>query len=135
MEKKSESLTDQLVAMIGNISDDQKRHLLAMLEQWQQKESRDGTRVHCLVPVDFSTDERVYRDFIHNFSEGGVFIESKEPFRVGQPISLSFSIPHTGKTVTIDAKIIRKEAEGIAAKFSEQLDESQQSIINRVVNT
>jgi len=53
-------------------------------------EKRQHNRRVPLVSVDFAVQGRAYRGFIHNISAGGAFIETRESFKVGAEITMTF---------------------------------------------
>jgi hypothetical protein len=126
-----QNLTDRLIGLIHNISEEKKAQLLELLLEWQKKEQRGDDRVPCLIPVDFSTQDRVYRDFIQNFSNGGVFIETRENLAPGQPVSLTFSAPNSQNHFKIVGTILRSEDKGVAVKFDKKLSPYQEEIIKK----
>ncbi len=127
-------LTERLISLINNLSDDKKEQLLEILLEWQRREQRQDERIPCLIAVDYSTSERFYRDFIQDLSNGGVFIETREPFQIGQNLSLTFSIPKTRSNFKISGKIVRSEANGIAVKFDKKLSGYQKQIIQSAIS-
>jgi hypothetical protein len=127
----TDNLTDRLIGLIHNISEEKKAQLLQLLLEWQKKEQRGDERVPCLIPVDFSTQDRVYRDFIQNFSNGGVFIETRENLDPGQPVSLTFSAPNSQHHFKIVGTILRSEEKGVAVQFEKKLSRYQEEIIRK----
>ncbi len=127
-------LTERLTSLINNLSDEKKEQLLELLLEWQRREQRQDERIPCLIAVDYSTSERFYRDFIQDLSNGGVFIETREPLEVGQSLSLTFSIPKTQSNFKITGKIVRTEAHGIAVKFDKKLSGYQKQIIQSAIS-
>ena len=67
--------------------------------------------------IDYSTDGRLYKDFIKDISAGGVFIETHMPFSVGHEVSLSFPLPRYQKYIKIAGEVVRIAAQGIGVKF------------------
>jgi Tfp pilus assembly protein PilZ len=130
----SQNLTDRLIGLIHNISEEKKEQLLQLLLEWQKNEQRGDQRVPCLIPVDFSTQDRVYRDFIQNFSNGGVFIETRENLAPGQPVSLTFSAPNSQNHFKIIGTILRSEDRGVAVQFERKLSRYQEEIIKNTPN-
>ena len=111
-------VTARLIELISNISEDQQRTLLRLLEEdWQYREQRNHPRKPCFIGVDYATRDRVFKDFIQNINAGGVFIETRMPFSVGQEITLIFSFPNYQKPVKIAAEITRSGPQGIGVKF------------------
>ncbi len=127
-------LTERLTSLINNLSDEKKEQLLEILLEWQRREQRQDTRIPCLIAVDYSTSERFYRDFIQDLSNGGVFIETREPLQVGQNLSLTFSIPNTQSNFKISGKIVRAEENGIAVQFDKKLSGYQKQIIQSAIS-
>ena len=130
-QEANQNLTDRLIGLINNISDEKKEQLLQLLLDWQKKEQRGDDRVPCLIPVDFSTPDRVYRDFIQNFSNGGVFIETRETLAPGQPVSLTFSAPNSQNHFKIVGTVLRSEDKGVAVKFEKKLSRYQEEVIKK----
>ena len=87
---------------------------------------RKHERKTCLLSVDWSVSNSIYTNSIRNVSEGGMFIETTEPFEIGQTISLRILAPsHLNKINQLHAKIRRIEPEGIAVEFLK--DDSRQT--------
>ncbi len=122
-------LTDRLIQLINTIPTEKKHELVKLLQIWQRKEQRENSRVNCMLPVDYSTKDRVYRDFIQNLGNGGVFIETKDPLSVGKSISLTFSIPISQNHYKITGKIVRGEKNGFAVQFSKKLNQFDKQVI------
>jgi Tfp pilus assembly protein PilZ len=125
--------TERLLQAVAKLSPQRKRKLDKLLSEWQRLDYREDSRIHCFLPVDFSTEDRVYQDFIHNLSRGGVFIETLSPFRVGQLLSLIFSLPSEQKTFKISGAIVRTEQDGIGVKFAKNLTVYQKELIHSAI--
>jgi Tfp pilus assembly protein PilZ len=65
--------------------------------------------------VDFVIEDRVYRDFVRNISDGGVFIDTRGAFFVGQEVSLALPFPVSLKRIT--GKVAWVGPDGIGVKF------------------
>jgi Tfp pilus assembly protein PilZ len=128
-------LTDRLMQAVAGLSPQRKKMLEALLQEWERLDYREDTRIPCFLPVDYSTSDRVYQDFINNLSSGGVFIETVSPFAIGQTISLIFSLPQLHKTFKIIGNIVRTEEDGIGVRFSEKLTPYQKEIIHSAIVT
>ncbi len=127
-------LDERMLNLIHNLSNEKKQQLLDLLIEWQKKEQRGHSRIPCLIAVDYTTTQRVYRDFIHDLSKGGVFIETREPFQIGEIISLTFSLPNSQSHFKIAGKIIRSEEGGIAVQFDTKLSKYQEEIIKKSID-
>jgi Tfp pilus assembly protein PilZ len=137
--KKSEhpedidKLTARLIEAVSKLNPKQKKMLDELLKEWNRLDYREDSRIACFLPVDYSTRDRVYQDFINNLSNGGVFIETSSPFSVGQALSLIFSLPALGKTFKATGTIVRTEPDGIGVKFSKKLTPYQKELIHNAV--
>ncbi len=127
----SADMTDQIIALIENISDERKLYLLALLKKWHGQKER-LPRKDCLIPVDYTTQDRMFSDFIQDISASGVFIETKEPFLVGQDITLTFTILSEENPFKITGEIVRTDTQGIAVKFT-NLTEYREWIIKSLL--
>ena len=107
----------QLLDLIKNLSEDKQKRLLSILKKWESEEKREFKRKSCLVPIDYSSADRAFRDFIQNLSVGGVFIETRESFSVGQTVTLTLNMPDSQDHFKVSGEIVRAEPLGIAVKF------------------
>ncbi len=106
-----------------------------LLNEWKMLGQREHDRRSCLIAVDYSTQERFFRDFIQDISAGGVFIETRELFTIGQEIYLTFSIPNSEIPFRITGKVTRATQEGIAVKFknvSKYQEEILQTLLDKI---
>lgn len=127
-------LTDRLIQAVGKLSPQRKKMLEELLKEWERLDYREDSRIPCFLPVDFSTQDRVYQDFINNLSNGGVFIETATSLKMGQTISLIFTVPSLQKTFKIAGSIVRTEQDGIAVKFSKRLTSYQKELIHSAIS-
>ena len=82
-----------------------------------KEEKRSYARKPFFMPVDYSTQDRVYRDFIKDISTGGVFIETLRPLPVGHKISMAFSFPNLRQNFKISGGVVRMDPKGIGVAF------------------
>ncbi len=79
-------------------------------------------RKHFRYPVDIRVEVIVegydHKALIKNISQGGVLIETKELFTIGQAISMTYSSPNFGEENRVGT-IIRVSEQGIGVKFRE----------------
>jgi hypothetical protein len=115
---KDAATTLRLMDLIDNMSEDQRQALLDMLEDWQFTKRRKHPRKSWVAPVDYTVEDRAFKDFIKNISAGGVFIETRTPFSVGQEISMSFSFTTFDDPIKTKGKIFWANILGIGVKFS-----------------
>jgi Tfp pilus assembly protein PilZ len=127
-------LTERLIAGVSSLSLERKKMLDELLTEWARLDLREDSRLACFLPVDYSTKDRVYQDFINNLSNGGGFIETSVPFRVGQFISLTFTVPSLNKTFKVAGTIVRTDQDGIGIQFSKKLTPYQKELIHSAIS-
>ena len=127
-------LTDRLIQAVRKLSPQRKKMLEELLNEWEHLDYREDSRIPCFLPVDYSTADRVYQDFINNLSNGGVFIETAATLNAGQPISLIFTVPSLQKTFKVSGTIVRSERDGIGVRFSKKLTPYQKELIHSAIS-
>ena len=85
----------------------------------QIREKRKYPRKTCFMAVDYVSQGRAYTDFIGNTSRGGVFIETRSPFLVGEKVSLTFMPPNYQRSIRTAGKVVRTNPQGIGVKCRE----------------
>jgi len=126
-------MTDRLIQAVTKLSPQRKKMLEELLNEWERLDYREDSRIPCFLPVDYSTTNRVYQDFINNLSNGGVFIETAAALSKGQTISLIFTVPTLQKSFKISGTIVRTEQDGIGVKFSKKLTPYQKELIHSAI--
>jgi len=79
---------------------------------------RSFKRLECMIPVDYVVNRKAYRDFIHNISSKGVFINSKDRPNQGDKIVMTFSWK---KPVKSNGVVVRVDSDGFAVQFAQPL--------------
>ena len=131
--ENEKKLTDRLIRAVSKLNLQRKKMLEELLHEWDRLDYREDSRIPCFLPVDYSTPDRVYQDFINNLSNGGVFIETSASLAEGQSISLIFTVPNLQKSFKISGTIVRTERDGIGVKFSKKLTPYQKELINSAI--
>lgn len=129
-----EKLTKRLVQAVSKLSLQRKQMLDELLREWERLDYREDSRIPCFLPVDYSTQDRVYQDFINNLSNGGVFIETSASLTNGQTLSMIFNVPSLSKSFKITGKIVRSESDGIGVKFDKKLTPYQKELIHSAIS-
>ena len=111
------SVTARLLEVIKAMSEDEQLALLKELEERLFKGRRKHEREPFFMAVDYSTKDRFYKDYIQDISAGGVFIETRMPFRAGQEVSLSFPLPNYQKYIKTTGEVVRISPHGIGVRF------------------
>jgi hypothetical protein len=106
-----------LFGIINDMSDEEMRQLLKDLEARQNKERRAYDRENFFRIIDYTVEDRYYRDFIENISESGLFFRPSHTFSVGQTIQITFMSPDNQKPFRINGEIVRVGTDGVGVKF------------------
>jgi uncharacterized protein (TIGR02266 family) len=131
-------VTAHLFELIMDMPESQQRTLLHDLDLSRDQEMSysDDTRENIRKPynmvVDYVVQDRFCNDFIHDISAGGMFIETRTPFLVGQDIILTFPLPKSRKHVKIAGEVVRSTPKGIGVKFKIDSRE-QEKVIESVL--
>jgi Tfp pilus assembly protein PilZ len=110
-------VTFRLFELITELSEEEQLKLLKELEQKLVQQKRKHERRKATLTVYYATHDRAYRDVIQNISPSGVFIETREPFLVGQEILLNFTPTRNADPIKVRGKIVRVTADGVGVKF------------------
>lgn len=111
----------------------QMKALIGVLEDSSLGERREHPRKRYFTAVDYATESRSFRDFVRDVALGGLFIETHEPFQVGQELSLILPIPDSPMPLKIACRVARCTPEGIGVQFSVATTE-QRLIIESLVD-
>jgi uncharacterized protein (TIGR02266 family) len=93
-----------------------------------EEEKRSYIRKSFFMPVDYSTRDRVYKDFIKDISTGGVFIETVRPLPVGQEISMALSFPNLRQNFKISGDVVRMDPKGIGVAFVKSSEDQTEAL-------
>ena len=134
IQSNESSITDRLIELIKNMSEDEQRNLLKDLEEKPFAGRRKHVRKPFLMAVDYSTQDHVYKDFIQDISPGGVFIQTHMPFTVGQEVSLTFPLPNYQKHIKVTGEVVRSTTQGVGVKFK-MTDQDQTAMITSLLES
>jgi len=121
-------ITERLIGAIKKLSPRRQSELLDALETEKPGETLEGelrlhSRKDILLPVDYASYDKCFRDFARDISEGGVFIETKQPLMAGQKIAMTFMATDNQHHFKINGKIVRDVKDGIGVKFDKTTSE------------
>lgn len=122
-----------ILEKIKELSEDKLQQLLKYLDEEQIPEKRKYDRKDFNRIIDYTVDERYYRDFIRDISEGGLFIETSNDFSSGQRILMTFVSPDYQKPFKVHGEIIHTQTKGIGVKFKIE-SQVQESILKSYMN-
>ena len=120
------SLTSRLQNLFRDISeylksapDNEKRRLLAFLEDWRKQQERRGhRRKPCSIRVTCSTRNFLSRDTIKDISVGGLFLETSESLSVGDKITLMFLRPDSKEQIDVAGQVTWTPLRGVGVQFT-----------------
>jgi Tfp pilus assembly protein PilZ len=124
--------TARLFELIKRMSEDEQLALLKELRERFSKGRRKHKREPFFMVADYSTEDRVYRDYIQNVSAGGVFIETHMPFTSGQEVSLAFPLPNYEKYIKIIGEVARVTPQGIGVVFK-MVNQEQETMVKSLL--
>jgi len=102
---------------INQMSDAEIREFYQELKEKQHGKPRKNDRKEFSMIVDYSVNDRYYRDFIQDISESGLFIKTPQTFSAGQKIKMTFMSPDYQKPFKIKGEIVRAHEDGAGVKF------------------
>jgi Tfp pilus assembly protein PilZ len=125
-------VTHRLFKAITNMSDDERRALLRLLEKGLLKGRfrREYYRKGLCLPVAYAKERHVYHNFTKDISLGGVFILTSIPFKVGDEIRVLFKTDEKSDQVGILGRVARVVPEGIGVRFISMNKERKAAILS-----
>ncbi len=111
----------QLIKRILGMTDGERLDLLEQLGMVPVKElslgDRDGIRRKYDQTITFSTQNRQYSALCKDISNGGIFVETSEMFRLGQLVTLNIPFSHGEESIKVPAEVVRVNPDGIGLRF------------------
>ena len=114
--KRYSTSFSRLLMLILDMSEAQQLMLLNQAKDIVDK--RTKPRNPCLIPVNYTLEQRNFNSFILDINSFGAYIETSEPFPVGQQINLTFFNPFSHKHIDLAGQIIWSSAYAIGVKFN-----------------
>ena len=103
--------------IINRMSDAEIREFYHEFKEEKHGKPRNNDRKEFSMIVDYSVNDRYYRDFIQDISESGLFIKTPQTFSAGQKIKMTFMSPDYQKPFKIKGEIVRVHTAGVGVKF------------------
>lgn len=126
------TVTARLFDLILNMGENEQRTVLRELEKRLDKRKRKHIRKPFFMFVNYATQDLTYNDFIQNISAGGVFIETRTPFSVGQEVLLTFPLPNYLEHIKVAGEVVRTTVQGIGVRFK-NVKPGQERRINSLI--
>jgi hypothetical protein len=114
--KRYSTSFSRLLMLILDMSEAQQLMLINHAKDIVDK--RTKPRNPCLIPVNYTLEERNFNSFILDINSFGAYIETSEPFPVGQEIDLTFFNPFSHKHIDLAGQIIWSSAYAIGVRFN-----------------
>lgn len=114
--KRYSTSFSRLLMLILDMSEAQQLMLISHAKDIVDK--RTKPRKPCLIPVNYTLEERNFNSFILDINSFGAYIETSEPFPVGQQINLTFFNPFSRKHIDLAGQIIWSSADAIGVRFN-----------------
>jgi len=114
--KRYSTSFSRLLMLILDMSETQQLMLLNHAKGIVDKRSKP--RNPCLIPAYYTLEQQNYISFILDINAFGAYIETSEPFPVGQRINLTFFNPFSHKHIDLAGQIIWSSAYAIGVKFN-----------------
>jgi len=111
------ALTRRLLKRVAGMSFEEQRALLEMLETRTDVEKRELPRRPSALVVTYTDACRRYEDLARDISAGGLFIETRERFVVGDQIGIAFRLPAVSAPIRLSGKIVHISPTGIGVQF------------------
>ena len=103
-------------------------------KQSQRPNQRKHSRYDCLVGVDYDISDWTYQCYMRDISEGGAYIETEQPIKVGQRLTMSLASPALERTCAIAGTVVRRDPKGIGVRF-ENLTLQQKQVIRSLMES
>ena len=117
-----------------------KARLYAGIKRYVNIVERSHVRTPCNGDVSFSTDIGSFPGSLNDISEGGIFIRSADPLKVGAELDAVFKLNRLGDLMKISGTVVRVvhnsggnssiSAAGMGIKFNDASDEIKKRINN-----
>jgi len=107
----------RLLKMILNMSE--REQLLLLQYAKSIVDDRTLPRNLCLIPANCKIRKRNYDGVILDLNSYGAYIDTNEPFPIGQKIDLSFFNPFSDKYMHLNGEVIWSNTYGIGVSFND----------------
>lgn len=112
-----------LLLQSGKTADDKRFKIRAL---------RTHQRHECRKLAEFCVGRWKFHCCLHDISEGGAYMETDQPLKVGHRLKLSLYSPSLGRSGHIAGTVVRRDAKGVGIRF-ESLTENQRLLVYTLV--
>jgi Tfp pilus assembly protein PilZ len=126
--KNIDSLLHKLVM---DLQQNDKLRLLDELNE-QVLGKREHPRKSCVMSTDYVVADRAYRNFVKDISESGVYVQTIQPFELGDEVIQSFSLSDKQIPFKFTGEIVRIGKDGVGIRFK-NLTQYQRDILRSIL--
>jgi Tfp pilus assembly protein PilZ len=116
-QQERKRLSARLSELIKEMSEGQLASLVESAEEIIGIKKRVHKRISCLITADCLHQSRASNNYIKDIGFGGVFIETSQPFALGDEITLTLSLSHHVKPFKITGTVVRTVPDGVGVQF------------------
>ncbi len=80
-------------------------------------EKRKHARRPCSAPIEYDIQDQTYRNLSRDISAKGIYIETWDPFSVGEELTLNIPLSDDQEYVKVEGKVVRTDNQGIGIEF------------------
>ena len=107
----------RLLKLVLDMSEREQMRLLEIAKSIVDE--RTLPRNHCLIPANCTLKDRTFDGLILDINSYGAYVDTDEPYPIGQEIYLSFYNPFSHKNMDLDGKIVWNSKHGIGLRFND----------------
>jgi Tfp pilus assembly protein PilZ len=122
----------RLLEIILSMSEDQQQTILNQAEALAKGDRRTFERKACHLEVDFATSDRMFKGFIKNISQVGVFISARAPVIIGEDVLMVFKVSEAATSVKLKGEVAHATRWGIGIEFAEKGEKFKQMVDNLI---
>jgi len=89
----------------------------------EYKEKRLTARTPLYKAVTYEAKGEAYEDFVQDISAGGIFIETRLHFVLGQSLAITLPMPGHQHYIQVSGQVVRISSSGIGVKFAHPIQE------------
>ena len=114
--KKYNTYYSRLLMLALDMSEEQQKALLDFAKKVFDK--RKNHRKNCLIPINYTIDDKSYNSYILDLNNLGAYIETDQHFLSGQYFDLYFMNPFSGEKICAISEIVWSRPDAMGVKFN-----------------
>lgn len=115
------AIVKEIMDHVVQLPYNKKVKLLNLIREWETGEMRDHMRKPVSVPIQFVSDDKLFKEVTQDISCGGTFVSMRKQrkFEINQKIAIVFSLSDKGRAFKLKGRVARIEQDGIGIQFEE----------------